>query len=70
MVVDFKTLKDMDAGRKKTHYIIEIDRDEQPQCIERELKPGETTVFITARTLEEAEELYKVRAALLHKKKP
>lgn len=67
MVVNFETLKGRHPkSRRKTHYIIEIDQDEQPQSIARELKPGETTVFITARSIDEAQELYKANAAQLH----
>ncbi len=67
MVVDFEELRQTHLKRRRIkHYIIEIDQDERPQSIARELKPGETTVFITARTIDEAQELYKASAALLH----
>lgn len=69
MVVEFEKLKKrILQKRNKPHYIIEIDQDEEPQSITRELKPGKTTVFITARTIDEAQELYKASAARLHNK--
>lgn len=39
----------------KTRYIITIDQDEEgPVCITKEWEPGAITVFIIARTPEEA----------------
>lgn len=43
----------------QTRYIITIGVDEDPLCISQELEPGTVTVLITARTMEEAQRLFR-----------
>ncbi len=42
----------------QTRYIITIGADEEPLCISQERDPGMVTVLITARTMEEAQQLF------------
>lgn len=48
---------------KKIHYIINIASDETPIYVSQELQPGTVTVMIMARTLMEAEQLYRTSTA-------
>jgi len=52
------------AKRTKIHYIIEIGEDEKPVYVAAELEPGEITIMVRARTLEEAETLRKEAEAI------
>lgn len=40
-------------------YIITIGADEEPLCVSQEREPGMVTVLITARTPEEAKQLFR-----------
>lgn len=42
-------------------YIITIGADEDPLCVSQEREPGTTTVLITARTPEEAVQLFRLQ---------
>lgn len=47
----------------KFRYIITIGTDEEPLCVSQEREPGTTTVLITARTPDEAAQLFQVQKA-------
>lgn len=44
-------------------YIITIGADEDPLCVSQEREPSVTTVLITARTPEEAAQLFQIQKA-------
>lgn len=52
------------ARQPKIRYIIEIGEDEKPIYAAMELRPGEITIMVRARTPEEAEILRKEGAVI------
>lgn len=42
----------------EARYIITIGKDEEPQCVSKELDSGTVTTLITARTPQEAVQLF------------